>query len=266
MQTIASRALAAPHEELRQALAAERNVHMDETPTKEANGKAWLWTAVTSNFAVFSVFSSRAATAITALLGEDFKGIINCDRAKMYYVAKHLQWCWAHLIRDIQAMIDSGVPDRVGFGNLMMTQVKEIFRTWHRYKTHEITWDEFQKLAIPQAVKINELLYAGTGSHDSKLRNQCKSLHTHNQRLWMFIANRGVEPTNNQAERALRGAVIYRKLSFGTQSEQGSRFVERIFSVAETCRMQKRNVFQFLVEAIQAELACRQATKLLPAP
>ncbi len=266
MQTTASKALAAPHEELREALALENNVHMDETPTKEANSKAWLWTAVASNFAVFTVFSTRAATAITTLLGEDYRGIINCDRAKMYFIAQRLQWCWAHLIRDIQAMIDSKVPDRVELGTALMEQVKEMFRNWHCYKASEITWNEFQVIAIPIGKQINQLLYAGSGSHDSKLRNQCKSLYTHRAHLWRFVANQGIEPTNNTAERALRGPVIYRKLSFGTQSEKGSRFVERIFSIAETCRIQKRNVFEYLVEAIQAKLSNREAPKLLPTP
>ncbi len=106
----------------------------------------------------------------------------------------------------------------------------------------QMAWADFQKAAIPIAVKVNDLLYNGIGSHDTKLRNQCKSLYAHNKRLWMFIANEGIEPTNNRAERAIRKAVIYRKLSFGTQSENGSRFVERIFSIAATCRMQKRSI------------------------
>ena len=161
-------------------------------------------------------------------------------------------------------MIDSNVPDRVGFGNLMMTEVKEMFRNWHLYKQGQITWADFQKAAIPIAVKVNDLLYNGIGSHDTKLRNQCKSLHAHNKRLWMFIANEGIEPTNNRAERAIRKAVIYRKLSFGTQSENGSRFVERIFSIAATCRMQKRSVYDYLVEAISAKLLNREAPKILP--
>lgn len=266
MQNIASSALAQPHEDLRQALASERNVFMDETPTKQANAKAWLWTAVAKQSVVFSVFSSRAATAIETLLGPHFEGVINCDRAKMYYIAKHLQWCWAHLIRDIQAMIDSKAPERVGFGNRLMVEVKEIFRLWHRYQRKEMDWLEFQRTAIALALKVNDLLFAGAGSHDSKLRNQCKSLYMHRNRLWLFISNRGLEPTNNRAERALRKAVIYRKLSFGTQSEGGSRFIERIFSIAGTCRMQNRSVYQYLIQAVEAKLAAQQSPSLLPTP
>ncbi|MFN9605655.1 MAG: transposase [Planctomycetota bacterium] len=88
----------------------------------------------------------------------------------------------------------------------------------------------------------------------------------HRNRLWRFISNRGLETTNNRAERALRKAVIYRKLSFGTQSEGGSRFIERIFSIAGTCRMQNRSVYQYLIQAVEAKLAAQQAPSLLPTP
>ena len=263
MQEAVSQALATPHEDLRAALSNERNVHMDETPTKERNGKAWMWVAATARFAVFAIFSSRAATAINHLLGESFQGIVNCDRAKMYYRVKHLQWCWSHLIRDIQAMIDSGVPDRVFIGSKLSEQSKAMFENWHRYKNKELSWEEFQAKTLPITQKFQELLFQGGGSHDRKLRNQCLHLHAHHENLWRFLCNEGTEPTNNTAERALRGPVIYRKLSFGTQSESGSRFVERIFSVIETCRLQKRNAYEYLIEAVTAKMSGKTPPNLL---
>jgi hypothetical protein len=266
IQNQVSKALASPYEELKACLAEESNLNMDETPSKEANSKVWLWAAVAKSFVVFAIFSSRAATAITELLGENFGGIVNCDRAKMYFQLKYLQWCWAHLIRDFQAMIDSKVADRVELGEKLMKEIKVIFEKWHRFKAGEISWDDFRYRAAFDALKVNALLFAGTGSHDSKLRNQCKSLYAHSEHLWRFITTEGIEPTNNAGERALRPAVIYRKLSFGTQSEAGSRFVERIFSVAGTCRMQNRNAFEFIVRAIQAKLSNLPAPKLLRTP
>jgi transposase len=266
IQKQVSRALAKPHEELKTALATQPNLHMDETPTKQGDTKAWLWTAVAKSFVVFSVFPSRAATAIGHLLGENFQGIVNCDRAKMYFQLPFLQWCWAHLKRDLQAMIDSKVPDRVDLGQRLSKQMKIIFERWHRYKAGQTTWDDFRFHSALDAKQFNAMLYAGTGSHDSKLRNQCKSLHTHSEHLWRFLTTEGIEPTNNTAERALRPAVIYRKLSYGTQSDSGSRFVERIFTVLGTCRMQKRNGFEYLVEAIQADLSKQPSPKLTPDP
>lgn len=266
IQKQVSKSLAKPHEELKNALAEQGNLCMDETPTKQGDTKAWLWTAVAKKFVVFSIFPSRAGTAITSLLGENFQGIVNCDRAKMYYRLPYLQWCWAHLIRDIQAMIDSKVPDRVELGQKLSKQTQIIFDRWHRFKSGALSRDEYRFRAALEAKQFNALLYQGTGSHDSKLRSQCKSLHMHSEHLWRFVTTPRIEPTNNVAERALRPAVIYRKLSFGTQSESGSRFVERIFSVLQTCRMQNRNGFEYLVEAIQADLARKPAPKLTPNP
>lgn len=263
MQTLVSEALTQPHEDLRTALQSEFTVHMDETPTKQKNEKAWMWVATSCRIAVFAIFSSRAATAISHLLGEGFRGIVCCDRAKMYYTLKHIQWCWAHLVRDIQAMIDSKLPDRVYIGTKLDEQAKAMFYQWHRYKSQELAWDEFQKEVIPIAKEFREILYQGGGSHDGKLRRQCLSLYAHHENLWRFLCNPGVEPTNNAAERALRGPVIYRKLSFGTQSEEGSRFVERIFSVVETCRLQKRNCYDYLVNAVTAKMAGKSAPNLL---
>ncbi len=263
MQTIVSDALAQPHEDLRAALQSEFTLHMDETPTKQKNEKAWMWVATSSRVAVFAIFSTRAATAIGHLLGEGFRGIVCCDRAKMYYALKHIQWCWAHLVRDIQAMIDSKVPDRVHIGTKLDEQAKAMFHQWHRYKSQELAWEEFQQAVLPIAKEFREILYQGGGSHDSKLRRQCLSLHAHHENLWRFLCNQGVEPTNNAAERALRGPVIYRKLSFGTQSEDGSRFVERIFSVVETCRLQNRNCYEYLVQAVTAKMVGKSAPNLL---
>jgi transposase len=109
--------------------------------------------------------------------------------------------------------------------------------------------------------RVEEYLLRGYG--DARVRGFCKELWDHREHLWTFIEVEGVEPTNNGAEQALRHAVIWRKLSFGTQSASGSRFVERLLTVIETCRRQNRNVFQWLVEAVQADLNGRSAPSLM---
>jgi len=110
MQNQVAAAIQVPYEQLKDALGSQDQLFMDESPTKQANKKAWLWTAVAPLFAVFAIFSSRKGDALPKLLGDSFRGIINCDRAKMYWQAKRLQWCWAHLKRDFQALIDH--PDK----------------------------------------------------------------------------------------------------------------------------------------------------------
>ena len=264
MEYQVSQSLAAPYEELRQGLAEQPQVHMDESPTKESNQKAWLWTAVAPLFAVFAVFSSRAGTAVGNLLGEAYQGIVNCDRAKMYWQAKRLQWCWAHLKRDFQALIDHPDPQVKRLGYDLMRQVKLMFQHWWKYRREEISWKTFQGRMAPVRDEVNALLLRGVFSGNARLVGMCQELYNHREWLWTFVDHQGVEPTNNTAERALRHAVIWRKLSFGTQSAAGSRFVERMLTTIETCRLQKRNVFEYLTAAVAAHLAHRPAPSLLP--
>ena len=265
MEHQVSAALQTPYEELRDALADEPQVHMDESPTKEANQKAWLWTAVAPLFAVFGIFPSRAATAIGSLLGEAYAGIVNCDRAKMYWRIKRLQWCWAHLKRDFRALIDH--PDRQvkRLGHDLMRQVKLVFQHWWDYRSGKISRKTFQGRMAPVRAEVNALLLRGVFSGNERLMGMCEELYDHREWLWTFVDHEGVEPTNNTAERALRHAVIWRKLSFGTQSARGSRFVERMLTTIETCRLQKRNVFEYLTAAVEAHLAQQPAPSLLPA-
>lgn len=266
MQNQVADALKQPDDELQHELAKQPQVFMDETPTKQAQQKAWLWTAVTKLFAVFAIFSSRKGDALPKLLGESFGGIVNCDRAKMYWQAERLQWCWAHLKRDIQALSDH--PDRQvkRLGHDLMRQLKPIFQHWRSDKSGEIDWQTFRVLMSPIREEFNALLLRGTFSGNRRLVGMCKELHKHREWLWTFVDQEGIEPTNNTAERALRPAVIYRKLSFGTQSESGSRFIERILTVSETCRLQNRSIYDYLVTAVRAHFKQQPFPSLLPSP
>ena len=263
MQNRVAAALERPYEDLKALLAKESQLFMDESPTKQANQKAWLWTAVATTYAVFAIFASRAATALPKLLGDRFRGIINCDRAKMYWQAKRLQWCWAHLKRDIQSLIDhhDHQVKRLGFD--LKRPVEVMFILWHKYKSGAISWETFQSEMQPVRKEVNSLLLRGAASGNKRLTGMCRELYRHRDWLWTFVEVQGIEPTNNTAERALRPAVIYRKLSFGTQSEAGSRFLERMLTVSETCRLQKRSVFQWLTAAVEASLQNQPAPSLV---
>lgn len=265
MQGHVAAALEQPYEELRAALGDEPQLFMDESPTKQGDEKAWLWTAVAPMFAVFAIFSSRKGEALPKLLGDAFAGIINCDRAKMYWQAKRLQWCWAHLKRDFQALVDHHDPQVRRLGHDLMRQVRLMFDTWWRYKLSKISWEEFRHEMNPIREKIDNLLLRGVFSGNRRLTGMCRELFNHRQWLWTFVDVQGVEPTNNTAERALRPAVIYRKLSFGTKSESGSRFLERMLTVGETCRLQDRSIFGYLTAALEAHFEHRAAPSLRPA-
>jgi transposase len=116
----------------------------------------------------------------------------------------------------------------------------------------------------PVEQRVKELLEAGSRSTHRKTRHTCQRILKLWGGLWTFVRVEGVEPTNNAAERALRRAVLWRRKSFGTQSEAGSRFVERILTVVTTLRQQRRDVLDYLTAACRAAVAQSSPGSLLP--
>ena len=264
IQNLVSGAVAVPYDELRSKLTEQRQLFVDESPTKEKRQKSWLWVAVARMFAVFGLFPNRSRESLVALIG-DYQGIIiNCDRAKMYLDGKRLQWCWAHLKRDFQKLIDSPDGQVKRMGHDLMRQHRKLFEYWREYKAGKIKWSTFQNKVAPIREEVRHLLLRGKYSGNKKLIGFCDELYDRREHLWTFTRVEGIEPTNNTAERALRPAVIYRKLSFGTQSASGSRYLERMLSVSETCRLQNRNTYEYLIEAMEAKFAGHPAPSLLP--
>jgi len=258
LQDQATAALRPGYEKLAAQLPSQEQLGIDETPTKQGPDKSWLWTCVATTFTVFTIRPTRAATVLSELLGAAYRGVVNCDRAKMYYSQPRLQWCWAHLKRDFQALIDSddGIQKRLGHDLLRPT--RKLFQCWARYRDGTLTWVGFQRLMKPLREEMERALLRGacTGI------GMAKELWNHRDWLWTFVAVQGVEPTNNASERALRHAVIWRKLSFGTQSARGSRFVETMLTVIETCRQQSHSPFIFITAALEAHFAHTPAPAL----
>ncbi len=267
LQNQATAALRPAYEELAARLPEEDQLSLDETPSKEGPTKAWLWTCVADWFTLFALRATRGASVVAELLGTTYGGVVTCDRAKAYYPVGgtgRLQWCWAHLKRDFQALIDSGDGQAQRLGHDLMRPTKELFRHWSRCRDGTITRATFKELMQPIRREVDALLLRGAFAGSAKLQGMCEPLYDHRDWLWTFVDVAGVEPTNNASERALRHAVIWRKLSFGTQSAAGSRFVETILTVVETCRQQRRSLFAFLTDTIQATLAHRPPPTLLP--
>lgn len=263
MQAQVTAALRPAYDDLANALPDEPSLGIDESPTKEAGAKAWLWTFVAGLFTVFAARGSRAATALTTYLTDQFTGVVTCDRAKMYWGVGRLQWCWAHLKRDFQALADSdnGVVKRLGHDLLRPT--RELFRQWSRCRDGTVTRAQLKRDLAPVCQRVEDLLLRGAYSGQPRLRGMCRELYDHRAWLWTFL-DVEVEPTNNASERALRHAVIWRKLSFGTQSAGGSRFVETMLTVIETCRQQSRNVFAYVTAAVEAHFAHQSPPSLRP--
>jgi transposase len=262
LQNQATAALTPVYHEVVAQLPTEPVLGIDESPTKEARKKSWLWTFVASNYTVFALRTTRAATVLQELLTEAFDGVVNCDRAKMYWKTGRLQWCWAHLKRDFQALADHRDPQVKRLGHDLMRPTRELFRHWSRCRDGTITRAEMLDLMRPIRQQVDSLLLRGAFSGNPKLIGMCTQLYDHRDWLWTFLDVEGVEPTNNISERALRPAVIWRKLSFGTQSASGSRFVETILTVVETCHRQSRNSFEYLTAALNAHFADRPPPSL----
>lgn len=149
LQQQATAAITPAYDEVAQCLPAEPVLGIDESPTKEGKVKAWLWTFVAPTYTLFALRTTRAATILDDLLTGAFDGVINCDRAKMYWETGKkgkLQWCWAHLKRDFQALIDHPDGQVKHLGRDLMRCTKELFRHWSRCRDGTITYVEMQRL------------------------------------------------------------------------------------------------------------------------
>jgi transposase len=263
LQNRAAEAVEPAYDELAKQLPEQSVMNIDESPTKQGQAKAWVWTFVTATFTFFACRTSRAATVLQELLGVDFQGIIHCDRARMYWCFGRLQWCWAHLKRDFQGLIDSPCATKKRLGRDLMKPTKELFALWKKVRDGTISRRTFQRRMKPIRQRVDALLLRGY--YNALTHGFCKELVEHGEHLWTFVDVEGIEPTNNAAEQALRHAVIWRKLSFGTQSRCGSQFVERMLTVIETCRRQNRDVYAWVVDAVQAQFNQQPAPSLLSA-
>ena len=263
MQTQVTAALRPTYDELAARLPSQDHVSIDETATKECNGKAWLWTFVARAFTVYTLRRTREATALVDLLTAEFHGVVTCDRAKMYWHTGRLQWCWAHLIRDFQALIDRGDGQAKRLGYDLRRSARKLFQHWSNYRDGTITRAALLRRMAPVRREVERLLLRGVASGNRSVVGMCRELSEHRDWLWAFLRHEGVEPTNNASERALRHAVIWRKLSFGTQSAGSSRFVETMLTAIETCRQQRRNAFEFVTAAVRAHFAHQSAPSLL---
>jgi transposase len=263
LQNRAAKAVKPVYDELASQLASQTMMNIDESPTKEGQAKAWVWTFVAATFTFFACRTSRSADVLKELLGTTFTGVIHCDRARMYWCFGRLQWCWAHLKRDFQALIDDPCPTKKRLGHDLMKPTKELFALWKKVRDGTISRRTFRRQMQPIRQRVDALLLRGY--FNALTHGFCKELVEHSKHLWTFIDVEGVQPTNNAAEQALRHAVIWRKLSFGTQSRSGSQFVERMLTVIETCRCQRRNVYSWLVDAVQAQFNQQPAPSLMSA-
>jgi len=265
LESDACAALAAPVAEAQAYVQAHPHVHMDETGWRQAGRRAWLWTAGTSLVVVFALRFSRGSKVAKELIGEDYKGILISDRWSGYtwIPLSRRQLCWAHLKRDFQKIADVG--GEVGaIGEGLQAQRKKLFSYWHRVRDGTLKRSTLRSYVSPIRAEVKALLRQGEACDDAKTAGMCKALLKTEQAMWTFVRVEGIEPTNNDAERALRHAVIWRKTSFGTQSHAGSVFVERVLTAVGTLRAQGRDVLDYLTATCTNALRGTPAPTLLP--
>jgi len=259
------KALTKPVEEAVNYIKRSDVVNTDETGWRNSNKLSWLWTAVTKCLSVFSMSKHRDKKTLTTLVGKDFSGIIVSDRYSAYnlFPPEQRGLCWAHLKRDFTAL-----AERTGFSKQIGTELlkveEKVFNLWNKFKSKEFSRTQLQGFMTPIIANMDEILQHGFDSEDRKVARFCKNLIKLRPALWTFLYVEGVEPTNNSAERALRPAVLARKGSFGSQSDRGASFTEKIYTVVATCKKQKRNVLQFLVDACKADLYDSSPPSLIP--
>ena len=252
-------------------------VGVDETSFEQRNGdglnpqqrQAWLWVMVTPWVTFFQVLLSRSQAAAQDVLGKAFPGIVVSDRHAAYNWLEltQRQVCWAHLKRDFTQIAErTGVSGDLG--KALLEQEKQLFQLWYQVRDGTLSRQSFITAVEPLRAQVKALLTEGAGypvaatekTPLAKTVRTCQNLLKLEPALWLFVTQQGVEPTNNAAERAIRPAVLWRRISFGAQGESGSTFVARMLTVVATLQSQNRDVLDYLTQA------CRAARKGQPAP
>jgi transposase len=263
-QKIASSALKVPVQEA-SAFAREQPLkYADESGWKEGDVYRCLWTLVTATVTVFRIHAERSRKAAREVLGK-VKGLLVSDRYSVYddWPTHQHQFCWAHLTRLFRKLSERRGPV-AAVGAALLEKKDAVFALYHRVRDGTLARSTFQRHMRPLQKEIIDLLDEGARSSCAKTSRTCTRLLVSQHALFAFVYHPELEPTDNVAERALRHAVILRKLWFGTQSSHGSRFLERVLTVYATLRQQKRDVHAFVVDACRAFFTRELPPSLLP--
>jgi transposase len=261
-----SAALDQPYEELLNALPLQRLLNVDETGHKLKKERWWTWCFRASLYTLFKIDPTRSGDVLIEVLGEEFEGVIGCDHFSAYrrYHREFgvlLQFCLAHLIRDVKFLLT--LPDKreQAYGARLRDALRDLFRIIHHKE--EMSAESFQ-FRLEEARRA--VLRAGTqdvpaGRHSQNLK---KRLEKYGESYFRFITTPGPEPTNNLAEQAIRFVVIDRHITQGTRGTAGNRWCERIWTVIATCAQQGRSVFEYLSAAVEAYFHKAEAPSLMP--
>jgi transposase len=247
--------LADPWSELREAIRRAQTVHLDETTWRLKGAQQWLWVAASALAACYRIDPTRSQQAAKALIGEDFGGFAVTDRYAGYHFLDVLQQqlCWSHVIRQLVEISErKGATGRRG--EKLVKLARQVIAAHREYLEHDHEPEWLAEQLRPLREQIRALLEQCTAGHHERTAAFASGLLDEYDALWTFaeVPDARIEPTNNTAERAMRHPVLMRKLQGGTQSNHGSRWIERIQSIRETCRLQDRSVLDWLIATVTA--------------
>jgi len=261
-----SQALDAPYEELLANLPEQARLNVDETGHPEQGERWWTWCFRASLYTLFKIDPTRSGEVLLEVLGEEFDGVLGCDYFSAYrrYMRKCnvlVQFCLAHLIRDVNYL--TTLPDARdrAYGERLREALRSLFAVIHR-RDKLPDWAFEVRLYEARDEVLRQALHAVPPTRPSQ--NMAKRFVKHGKAYFEFVTTPGVEPTNNLAEQAIRFVVIDRHITQGTRGEKGRRWCERIWTVIATCSQQGRSVFEYLSAAVAAYFGGGAAPSLLP--
>lgn len=256
-------ALDLPVGEVHAAIQQAEVAHADETGWRQMRNKAWLWVAATTQIVVYHIDRRRAGEVAKRIFGEAFAGIVCTDRWSAYHWLGRRALCWAHLQRDFVAMVER--HHSPWHGGRLVKLSGEIMALWARWQAGEIDRATLEAEVAPLKERMEQLLtWTAARAPGKKARATARNLLDHQEAMWLWLADERVPLTNNLAERLLRYAVIWRKLSYGTDSATGSRYVERLLTAVGTLRLQGRDPYNYLTNLMTAYWADQPLPSLLP--
>jgi len=230
-------------------------LNIDETGWYLSGEPRTLWGAFGKETAVLRIAPDRGKQHLHGLIGEEFAGIVGSDRFSAYnsLEPERRQVCWSHLRRDFTFHADLGLGSQETFGLDGLEVTWNVFHAWKQFQRDGDRQALQQRIAVIKKQMRPLLEWGSTGKRQRQVHALAKNLLKLWPALWTFADVPDVEPTNNAAERGLRAAVIYRKLSFGSRSQGGERTIERLLSVDQTCRLQRRSLYGYLSDALTAK-------------
>lgn len=264
-EQIVSDAVAPAVEEARLHALTEKVKHVDATTWYQAGAYRSLWTLATATVTVFTIAGDGTRATLRKWI-DQIRGVLVSDRGTQFdfWAIERRQICWAHLIRKFAAFGElRGRPGEIGRDLLLWSQV--LLHSWHRVRDGTGSRAHLQRVATNLRAIMERLLDEGGGLPVKGFRGACRNILEHREAMWRFVSNADVDPTNNHAERELRGLVCWRRSSGGSQSDRGNEFAANLKSVIQTCRKQRRHLLGYLSSAIHAALRNRKTPSLIAA-